>query len=127
MKQKNKKIVTLRSVHTAIAAVSILGILAVLFIDNWTEMFIWLPIVIAVFYDGHMEKSDELAKQNLAKANTAAMWMLFAAFAVFGMFARNSAMPAEIVVIILSAVLAIRSILFLIFDTPFGSKEDSNA
>lgn len=113
---------SLRSYHAAIAALSVFGIIAILFLDNWS---VWLPIAVAIFFDGKFEKADELAKQNLAKANTLIMWILFAAFAVIGMFARNSAIPAAVFIGIICALLAIRSIFFLITDTTF-SKEDAD-
>ena len=116
---------SLRSYHAAIAALSAFGIIAILFLDDWSEMVVWLPIAVAVFFDGKFEKADELAKQNLAKANTLIMWILFAAFAIIGMFARNSAIPATIFIGIICALLAIRSILFLIMDTTF-SKDDAD-
>lgn len=125
-KQKVEKIKSLRSYHVSIAALSAMGVLAVIFIDNWSEMIVWLPIAVSIFCDGKYEKVDELAKQNLAKTNTIAMWLLFAALCFFGMFARYHAIPASFTVVVICSVLAIRSILFLIFDTSFGDTEESD-
>ena len=120
MKRSEKKTKTLKSYHAMLAALSVLGVLWVLFIDNWGDAFVWLPIVVGVCFDGKYEKADELAKLNIHKANTAAMWLLFAAFAK-----AHTILPAYIVIVI-CAVLAIRSALFLFFDmTPFsGEKAD---
>lgn len=125
-KQKNEKIKSLRSYHVSIAVLSAMGVLAVIFIDNWSEMTVWLPIAVTIFFDGKYEKVDELAKQNLAKTNTIAMWILFAALCFFGMFARYHAIPVSFIIIVICSVLAIRSILFLIFDTSFGDTEESD-
>lgn len=103
-----------------------MGVLSVIFIDNWSEMIVWLPIAVSIFCDGKYEKVDELAKQNLAKTNTIAMWLLFAALCFFGMFARYHAIPVSFIVVVICSVLAIRSILFLIFDTSFGDMEESD-
>ncbi|MBR6717533.1 MAG: hypothetical protein IKI77_04220 [Oscillospiraceae bacterium] len=126
MKLSEKKIKTLKSYHAMLAALSVLGVLWVLFIDNWGDAFVWLPIVVGVCFDGKYEKADELAKLNIHKANTAAMWLLFAAFAVLGMFAKAHTILPAYIVIVICAVLAIRSALFLFFDmTPFsGEKAD---
>lgn len=125
-KQKVEKIKSLRSYHVSIAALSAMGVLAVLFINNWSEMITWLLIAVSIICDGKYEKVDELAKQNLAKTNTIAMWMLFAALCYFGMYARYHAIPASFIVVVICSVLAIRSILFLIFDTSFGDTEESD-
>lgn len=125
-KQKVEKVRSLRSYHASIAALSAMGVLAVTFIDNWSEMVVWLPIAVAVFCDGKYEKVDELAKQNIAKTNTIAMWMLAAALCFFGMFARYHTIPVSFIIIVICSVFAIRSIMFLIFDTSFGDTEDSD-
>lgn len=125
-KQKIEKIKSLRSYHASIAALSAMGVLAVIFIDDWSEMAVWLPIALAIFCDGKYEKVDELAKQNIAKTNTIAMWMLAAALCFFGMFARNHTIPVSFIIIVICSVFAIRSILFLIFDTSFGDTEESD-
>lgn len=126
-KLAKENIKSLRTYHATVAALSALGALATVFLDNWTEIIGWLPIAVAVFLDGKFEKADELAKQTLSKANALTMWVLFAAFAVVGMFARNSAVPTEVFFGIILGLLAVRSIVFLILDTPFGSKEDADA
>lgn len=125
-KQNHKKIKSLRSYHISIATLSAVCVLAVIFIENWGEVISWLPLAFAVFFDGKYEKVDELAKQNLAKVNTIAMWMLFVALCIFGMFARYHTVPVSFIVIVICSVIAIRSILFLIFDTSFGNTEESD-
>lgn len=125
-KQKSVKIKSLHSYHAVVASLSALSVLAVIFIDNWREMFAYLPIFVAVFLDGKYEKVDELAKQNLAKTNTVAMWLLFAALFVFCLYARYHALSASAIIVTIFSVLAIRSILFLIFDTTFGKTEESD-
>lgn len=126
-KQNVEKIISLRLWHSVIIAFSALSALAVIFIDNWNEIFMWLSIAVAILCsNGKYEKVDELAKQNIAKANTIAMWLLFAALCYFGMYARYHEIPALFIIIAIFSVLAIRSILFLIFDTSFGETEESD-
>ena len=124
---KSEKTKSLRYFHAVIAALSALGILAVLFMEDWGEMTVWFPIAVAVFFDGKFEKTDELAKQNLGKANTVTMWVLFAAFIFFGMFARFHAISMESIMIVIFSALAVRSILFSILDMSFlGGAEESD-
>lgn len=125
-KQNNEKIISLRLWHSVIVALSALSALAVIFIENWNEIFMWLSIAVAILCNGKYEKVDELAKQNIAKANTIAMWLFFAALCYFGMYARFHAIPASFIIIVIFSVLAIRSILFLIFDTSFGDTGESD-
>ncbi|MBR5722873.1 MAG: hypothetical protein IKX57_04525 [Oscillospiraceae bacterium] len=126
MKQSEVKTQSLKSYHTGVASVSVAGILIAFLFDNWGDWVSWLPLFIAVVFDGKKEKADELAKLNISKANTVSMWLLFAAFAVFGMFARNHTIPAAPIVAVICAVLAIRSILFLIFDRAPAGEEDAD-
>ena len=113
--QKNK-IKTLKSYHAMLAALSVLGVLWVLFIDHWGDMLVWWPIVVGICFDGKKEKADEMAKLNISKANTVAMWLLFSAFAVFAMYAKARTITSAQIVLVVCAVLAVRSILFLFFD-----------
>jgi len=126
---KKQEIKTLKSFHATLAALSVLGLLAVIFIENWGEMTMWLPMAAAVCFDGKYEKTDELARLNLSKANTITMWVLFAALCWFAMYARFHAVPVSHFVVVLCGVLAFRSILFLILDrTPKADEsEDANA
>lgn len=123
MKQSEKKIKTLKSYHAMLAALSVLGVLWVLFIDNWGDAFVWLPIAVGIFFDGKYEKADELAKLNIHKSNTIAMWLLFAALAGFGAYAKARVITPALIVIVICAVLAIRSILFLLFDRAPAGEE----
>lgn len=113
---QNAKTQSLKSYHAMIAALAALGVLAVFFINNWSDMISWLPIAIAIFFDGKKEKADEMAKLNISRANTVAMWLLFAAFAGFGMYTKAHTITAAQIVVVICSVLAVRSILFLIFD-----------
>ena len=102
--------------------------LAVIFIENWSEVFVWLPIAVAVFLDGKFEKADELAKQYIARANSICMWTLFAVLGIFAMAVKYHAISLSALMIVIFGGLALRSILFLCFDMlPPGSKEDSDA
>ena len=123
MKPLNVKTQSLKSYHMALAGLSIMGVLAVFFIDNWGDCAVWLPIAVAILFDGKKEKADELAKLNIYKANSVAMWLLFTAFAVFGMYVRVHTITAAPIVVVICAVLAIRSILFLIFDRAPAGEE----
>lgn len=114
--KKNNNVKSLRYQHAVITAASIMGILAVLFIDNWGDMSCWLCIFIAVFCDGKSEKKDELAKINTARANTVTMWIMFVILGISGMYARFHTITASQIIIAMCSALALRSILFLIFD-----------
>lgn len=116
MKTNDQKTQTLKSYHMTLAGLSVMGVLAVFFIDNWGDCVVWLPMIVAILFDGKKEKADELAKMNISKANTVSMWLLFIAFAVFGVYARVHTITAAHIVAVICAVLAIRSMLFLIFD-----------
>ena len=117
MKQSEKKIKTLKSYHAMLTALSVLGVLWVLFIDNWGDAFVWLPIAVGIFFDGKYEKADELAKLNIHKSNTIAM------LAGFGVYAKARVITPALIVIVICAVLAIRSILFLLFDRAPAGEE----
>ena len=122
MKQSETKTQSLKSYHTGLVSIAIMGVVVVLLFDDWSDWVVWLPLAIAVVFS-KKEKADEMAKLNISKANTVSMWLLFTAFAVFGMFARNCAIPTAPIVIVLCSVLAIRSILFLIFDRAPAGEE----
>ena len=123
---KTEKIKSLKSYHATLAALSAMGLLAVIFIDNWGDMIMWLPMAVAICCDGKYEKKDELARLNLYKANTVTMWMLFIVLGWFGMYARFHAVPVSHIVGAACAVIAIRSLLFLFFDRS-PKAEDADA
>ena len=125
-KNQHEKVKSLRLCHLGIASLSALGILAVLFIDNWGDNIVWLCIISAVFFDGKLEKSDELAKVNIRKADSITMWFLFASLVYFMMFARFHTISTSMVIIVALLALAIRSCLFLIFDTALIGENKSN-
>ena len=89
------------------------------FMDNWSEMIWLIPIAVATCFDGKFEKSDELVKQNISRANTITMWILFAALCVFAMHARFHAISVALILVVMFSAFAIRSILFIIFDCSF--------
>lgn len=127
MKQENsKKIKSLRWWHATIIILSVFGLLAILFMDNWSEIIMWLPIAVAVCFDGKFEKADELAKQNLSRTNTITMWILFAALCIFAMSARFHAISVAHILVVMFSAFAIRSILFIIFDCSFIGKEEAD-
>ena len=127
MKQESSgNIKSLRWYHAAIIVLSALGALAVLFVDNWSEMIWLLPIAVATCFDGKFEKSDELVKQNISRANTITMWILFAVLCVFAMHARFHAISATHILVVMFSAFALRSILFIIFDCSFIGKEQSD-
>ena len=126
MSQPPKNIKPLRWYHAAIIVLSALGTLAVLFVDNWSEMIWLLPIAAATCFDGKFEKSDELVKQNISRANTITMWVLFAVLCVFAMHARFHAISAAHILVVMFSAFALRSILFIIFDCSFIGKEQSD-
>lgn len=127
MKQENhKKVKSLRWYHLGIIILSALGASAFFFMDNSSEMIVYLPIAVAICFDGKFEKEDELVKQNISRANTITMWILFAALCVFAMHTRFHAISATLILVVMFSVFAIRSILFIIFDYSFIGKENSD-
>ena len=125
-KERPGNIKSLRWYHAAIIMLSALGALAVLFVDNWSEMIWLLPIAVATCFDGKFEKSDELVKQNISRANTITMWILFAVLCVFAMHARFHAISAAHILLVMFSAFALRSVLFIIFDCSFIGKEQSD-
>lgn len=124
MKRENsKKIKSLRRWHMIIIILSVFGIAAVLFMDNWIT---WLPIMAAICFDGKFEKSDELAKQIVSRANIITLWTLFAVLGVFAMYARFHTLTVVHILVAMLSALAIRSLLFIIFDCSFMGKEKSD-
>ena len=123
MKNKNK-IKSLRLYHAFFAALSLFTMLIIIFMDNWVDWFHFLPILVVICFDGRFEKNDELAKQNLTKANTAVMWALIAALVMLYMRGRFHPIPAPRYLIIICAALFLRSVLFLIFDRPLKIEEN---
>ena len=127
MKQKKPQTPkSLRWYHTGIILASALVMLVFLFMDNPGEMLLYLSIGVTFCFVGEFEKADELVKQNISKANTITMWILFAALCVFAMYARFHTLSASFIVVVIFSVLAIRSILFLIFDCSFIGKEKTD-
>ena len=114
--KKETKIKSLRLYHAFFAVLSLLTMLIIIFMDNWVDWFHFLPILVAICFDGKFEKNDELARQHLAKANTAVMWTLIAALVMLFMRGRFHPIPAPRYLIIICAALFLRSVLFLIFD-----------
>lgn len=114
--KKNNNVKSLKYQHAVITAASIYGILAVLFFDNLSDLSCWICIFVAVFCDGKSEKKDELAKINTAKANTVTMWVMFVILGISGMYAKFHTITASQIIIAMCSALALRSILFLIFD-----------
>ena len=122
MKQLNVKAQSLKEYHTGLASAAAFGVLAVFLFDNLGDLVVWLPMAIAIVCS-KKEKADELARMNISKANTVSMWLLFIAFGVFGVYARAHTITAAHIVVVICAVLAIRSILFLIFDRAPAGEE----
>lgn len=125
-RNEHEKIKSLRLYHVGIIVLSVLGVLAVAFTDNWDEYLVWFPIAVTIFFDGRFEKNDELAKLNIGKANTVTMWLLIAALIYLGMFARFHAIRTVAIIIMIFFAFAIRSVLFLIFDITLLGGNDSN-
>ena len=103
---KNEKIKSLKSYHATLAGLSAMGLLAVIFIDNWGDMIMWLPMAIAIFCDGKYEKRDELARLNLYKANTVTMWILFIVLGWFGIITSKGLREKRRVAVVLSFFIA---------------------
>lgn len=123
---EHEKVRSLRLYHLSLAGLSVLGVLAVIFIDNWSEQIIWLPIAVTILFDGKFEKSDELAKTNTGRANSVTLWFMFAVMLYFAMFARSRTISAAMIVIAMFLAIAIRSVLFLILDGAFVGEKESD-
>lgn len=121
--KKENKIKSLRSYHALFAALSLLTMLIIIFKENWGGWFHVLPILVVFCFDGKFEKNDELARQHLAKANTATMWTLIAALVMLYMRGRFHPIPAPRYLIIICAAIFLRSVLFLIFDRALEIEE----
>ena len=120
---KKEQTQSLKAFHAAVAALAILALLAAIFIENWGDLLHWLPIAGVLLTSGKYEKLDELARENLYKANTITMWCLFGLLIWFAMFARFHAIPVKHIVVAGCAVAALRSILFLILDRTPSAEE----
>jgi len=121
--KKENKIKSLRSYHLFLAGLSLLTMLIIIFMNNWGNWFHVLPILVVICFDGKFEKNDELARQHLAKANTAVMWTLIGVLIMSYMRGRFHPLPASRYLIFISAALFLRSVLFLIFDRVPGIEE----
>ena len=121
--KKETKIKSLRLYHAFFAALSLLTMLIIIFMDNWGDWFHFLPILVVICFGGKFEKNDELARQHLAKANTAVMWTLIAALVMLYMRGRFHPIPAPRYLITICAALSLRSVLFLIFDRALENEE----
>ncbi len=121
--KKETKIKSLKLYHAFFAALSLCTMLIIIFMDNWVDWFHFLPILVVICFDGKFEKNDELARQHLAKANTAVMWTLIAALVMLYMRGRFHPIPATRYLIIICAALFLRSVLFLIFDRTLEIEE----
>lgn len=121
--KKENKIRSLRLYHAFFAALSLFTMLIIIFMDNWGDWFHFLPVFVVLCFGGKFEKNDELARQHLAKANTAVMWTLIAALVMLYMRGRFHPIPAARYLIIICAALFLRSLLFLIFDRALESEE----
>lgn len=116
---------SLKTVHIIIAALSVIGILIVSLVDGWGKMVFVFPALASAFCSGNLEKKDEMAKDDLSKANSVTMWFMFIVLAFFGMASRFHYIHSSAFVIAICMAFAVRSIMFIIFDSAFGSKEIS--
>ena len=114
--KKENKIKSLTTYHIFLALLSLVTALIIIFTDCWGNWFHVLPILAVLCFDGRFEKNDELARQNLAKANTAVMWALIAALVMSYLRGRFHPIPASRYLIFIFAALFLRSMLFLVFD-----------
>ena len=119
-----EKIKSLKAYHVALAVICVLTVLAIITMKNWSEFVVRLPIAFAICFDDKYEKQDELEKQNICKVNTVVMWLMLVAFGIFGMYARYHVVPVEAVFVVICSAIAIRSIIFICFDTTFGNREE---
>lgn len=103
--KKETKIKSLRSYHLFLAGLSLLTMLIIIFMNNWGDWFHVLPILVAICFDGKFEKNGELARQHLAKANTAVMWTLIGVLIMSYMRGRFHPLPASRYLIFISAAL----------------------
>lgn len=124
-KTKKNQIRTLRDKHFCIICIMIAGVIMMEFTDNWGSYTgIAFPLA-AIILDGKYETEDELVKQNLARSNSIVMWFLLAALIVLAGYDRWQDLSYTVYLCIVCAALALRSILFLLFDrTPRTDTEE---
>ncbi len=122
----SKNIFGLKLLHIVTVVVGI--IMAVLFItvedcSNWVSVILALHSTFLIICSTR-EKEDELARENMGKAQTVVLWVLIAALAVLYMKGRYSPVPANYYLIIISGAIALRSGMFLMFDSTAATAED---
>ena len=128
---KLKKLKTLHIFTVLIAVFSMIMSLLSRDINEFMNVMVYVFVFTAIFCSGYTAKNtepeDELTKQNISKANTIVMWGLIvtmgAMFIISGRPARN--IPNFSYAAVISAAIAIRSLLFIFFDrTPDSLEED---
>ena len=117
--KKETKIKSLTLYHAFLAVLSLVTMLIIIFTHDWGNWFHVLPILGVVCFNGKFEKNDELARQNIAKANTVVMWALISVLVLAYMYGRFHTIPASRYLIYICAALFLRSVLFIIFDRTF--------
>ncbi|MBP5578006.1 MAG: hypothetical protein J6X56_00775 [Ruminococcus sp.] len=111
-----KKIVTLRTTHLVIVISAIVIIAGGLIFGGWSEWIFYASILIPILLDGKSEKEDELVKENMAKATKISFWALIGVMVYFGLKARFHAISAVSFLVVIFGAVALRSLLFLMFD-----------
>ncbi|SEH77267.1 hypothetical protein SAMN02910265_02603 [Ruminococcus flavefaciens] len=124
-KTNKKKIVTLRTTHIATVIAAVVIIAGGLILGGWSDWIMWVCIAFTLICDGQSEKEDELVKENMAKATKFSFWALIGALVYFGLKARYHAISATAFLVVILGAVALRSLLFLIFDmTPKAAEEE---
>ena len=122
---KKTKIVTLRTIHIAVVIAAVVIIAGGLIFGGWSEWISYVCIAFALICDGKSEKEDELVKENMGKATKFTFWALIGVLVYWGLKARFHAISAVSFLIVILVAIALRSLLFLIFDmTPKSAEEE---
>lgn len=122
---KKTKIVTLRTIHIATVAAAAVIIAGGLIFGGWSDWIMYVCIAFTLICDGRSEKEDELVKENMAKATKITFWALIGVMVYWGLKARFHAVSAVSFLVVILGAVALRSLLFLIFDmTPKSAEEE---
>ena len=121
---KKKRIVTLRTIHITVVIAAVVIIAGGLIFGGWSNWIMYVCIAFTLLVEGNSEKEDELVKGNIAKATKLTFWALIGVMVYWGLKARFHAISAVSFLVVILGAIALRSLLFLIFDmTPKSSDE----
>lgn len=114
-----------RKKHYSIILIMTTVVILTLVPENWPDWVSNLIILGNVFGFGALgagektEKADEMTNFNLSKANKAALCLSLISLFVFGLLGDENEivkLPANVFMLTMSAMIILRSVLFIVFD-----------